>query len=278
MEILADHDALDLLDDGSDQSADFSSEDLSGDELEAAAEIKQKEKLMKAAAGRGDYTTAGELQARVKVLRRGICKRRSSNPRYAQEATLMAAQVNTTQPSIKGYTKVVNIGEKSDLNKVKPKKGKCKLCGNNAALCKYQPGFCKQCAAAMEDGLFFEPSEDLRKPGDKLVKNNAVVVKDITADAGEEHTWSRSDREATSLKKVITTDLMAPEWEQVTARITMDLKTSEVIEEITSEDTKWSDDAYMCRRLPMDGVQSRAIQTTFLYTETEDNKIEKDFQ
>jgi hypothetical protein len=190
----------------------------------------------------------------------------------------MAAQVNTTQPSIREYTKVVNIGEKSDLNKVKSKKGKCKFCGNNATLSKDQPSFCKQCTAAMEDGLFFETSENPGTIGDKIVKTNAVVVKDITADADEEHTWSRSDRDATSFKKVITTDLMAPEWEQVTAGITMDLKTSEVIEEITSKDTRWSDDAYMRRRLPMDGVQTRAIQTTFLYTETEDTKTEKDFR
>ena len=107
MELLEDHDALDLLDEDSEQSADFSSEDLSGDELEAAAEIKQQEKLMKAAAGRGEYTTAGELQARIKILRRGICKRRSSNPKYAQ--------VNSTQLPIQNFTKAMSIGEKSDL-------------------------------------------------------------------------------------------------------------------------------------------------------------------
>ena len=58
----------------------------------------------------------------------------------------------------------------------------------------------------------------------------------------------------------------------------MDLKkTNEVIEEITSKDPKWDDDAYMRRRLPMEGVQTRAIQTTFLFT-TEDPKTEQHFR
>ena len=89
----------------------------------------------------------------------------------------------------------------------------------------------KECISAAVDAA----EQSAMKPVTRF--NGVLITEEKDSDnSGEGHSWSRTDRGAGAYKGLITTDCAAPEWHMVTRRVTTDITTGELLDDISVTD------------------------------------------